>query len=291
MCSENKSEKYLRIPEWLRVKIPCNKTYNATRELVKDLDLHTVCQSAKCPNMFECFSEHTATFLIMGDTCTRNCAFCNIENGIIAPLDPSEPERVAEAAKRLNLKHVVITSVTRDDLGDGGAYHFATTVRAIRSRLPEVTVEVLIPDFQGNEDALDSVINAQADIINHNVETPPVHYDRIRPQADYRQSLELLERVKRSGGTAKSGLMVGLGETDEEVRKVIDDLASINCDIVTIGQYMRPSMKHPAVTRYVHPDTFEEYADFGRKAGIPHMYSAPLVRSSYNAALFAGTGK
>ena len=299
MCSQDTSETYLRIPPWLRIKIPCNKTYSATRELVKDLHLHTVCQSAKCPNMFECFSEHTATFLIMGDTCTRNCAFCNIENGTIAPLDPSEPARVAEAARRLSLKHVVVTSVTRDDLDDGGATHFAATIRAIENTFREnntasenpSTIEVLIPDFQGDEAALQSVIDAAPHIINHNVETPPAHYDAIRPQADYVQSLALLKRVKNTGVIAKSGLMVGLGETDEEVYGVIDDLAAINCDIVTIGQYMRPSRRHPAVNRYVHPDIFEEYAAYGKTKGIPHMFSAPLVRSSYNAALFAGSCK
>ncbi|WP_415719740.1 lipoyl synthase [Maridesulfovibrio sp.] len=288
MCAK---DNYLRIPPWLRVKIPCNKTYSATRELVKDLSLSTVCQSAKCPNMFECFSEHTATFLIMGDICTRNCAFCNIENGDIAPLDPTEPNRVAEAAKRLGLKHVVITSVTRDDLADGGATHFAACISAVREMLPETSIEVLIPDFQGNEDALRAVIEAKPDIINHNVETPPAHYEKIRPQADYSQSLELLRRVKAAGGVAKSGLMVGLGETDEEVRGVVDDLAAIDCDIVTIGQYMRPSMQHPAVLRYVPPDMFEEYTRYGKGKGVAHMYSAPLVRSSYNAALFAGLKK
>ena len=291
MSSQDTSKPYLRIPPWLRVKIPCNKTFSATQEMVKDLNLNTVCQSAKCPNMFECFSEHTATFLIMGSICTRNCAFCNIENGTIAPLDPSEPTRVAEAAKRLGLKHVVVTSVTRDDLDDGGAAHFAATIRAIRTQIPDSSIEVLIPDFQGNHAALQEVIAAKPDIINHNVETPPAHYETIRPQADYQQSLELLQRVKAAGGIAKSGLMVGLGEDDEQVRGVIDDLAAIDCDIVTVGQYMRPSLKHPAVLRYVHPDVFEEYAQYGSKKGIKHMYSAPLVRSSYNAALFANSCK
>ncbi|WP_419778604.1 lipoyl synthase [Maridesulfovibrio sp.] len=288
MCSK---ENYLRIPSWLRVKIPCNKTYSSTRELVKDLSLSTVCQSAKCPNMFECFSEHTATFLIMGDICTRNCAFCNIESGDITPLDPTEPSRVAEASKRLGLKHVVITSVTRDDLADGGANHFAACIRAVREQLPVSSIEVLIPDFQGDQKALQAVIEAAPDIINHNVETPPAHYGRIRPQADYKQSLELLKRVKAAGAIAKSGLMVGLGENDDEVRGVVDDLAAIDCNIVTIGQYMRPSMQHPAVQRYVHPDVFEEYARYGKEKGVVHMYSAPLVRSSYNAALFAGLKK
>jgi lipoic acid synthetase len=288
MCAPETTKPYLRLPPWLRVKIPCNRTYSATRDLIRDLDLHTVCQSAKCPNMFECFSGHTATFLIMGDTCTRNCAFCNIESGELAPLSPDEPVRVAEAAARLGLKHVVVTSVTRDDLPDGGASHFAATIRAVSDRLPETTVEVLIPDFQGDEAALNLVIEAGADVINHNVETPPAHYRAVRPQADYAQSLELLGRVKAAGGVAKSGLMVGLGETDGEVRGVIDDLADAGCDIVTVGQYMRPSMAHPAVERYVHPEVFEEYARYGEGRGVRHMYAAPLVRSSYNAALFAG---
>ncbi|WP_319583579.1 lipoyl synthase [uncultured Pseudodesulfovibrio sp.] len=288
MRTPETTKPYLRLPPWLRVKIPCNRTYSATRELVRDLDLHTVCQSAKCPNMFECFSEHTATFLIMGDTCTRNCAFCNIESGDLKPLSPDEPARLAEAAERLNLKHVVVTSVTRDDLEDGGASHFAATIRAIRERLPKATVEVLIPDFQGDERALNRVLEAGPDVVNHNVETPPTHYGTVRPQADYAQSLELLKRVKRAGGVAKSGLMVGLGETDDEVRGVIDDLADAGCDIVTIGQYMRPSMAHPAVERYVHPEVFDQYARYGEGRGVRHMYAAPLVRSSYNAALFAG---
>ncbi|QGY41872.1 lipoyl synthase [Pseudodesulfovibrio cashew] len=291
MRSSETSETHLRLPPWLKVRIPCNRTYTATRELVADLDLHTVCQSAKCPNMFECFSEHTATFLIMGDTCTRNCAFCNIQSGEMAPLDPSEPARVAEAARRLSLKHAVVTSVTRDDLPDGGAGHFAATIRAIRAVLPETTIEVLIPDFQGDGDALRQVIEACPDVINHNVETAPAHYPDIRPQADYAQSLELIARVKRAGCVAKSGLMVGLGETDDEVLGVIEDLSAVGCDIVTVGQYMRPSMSHPAVVRYVHPDVFREYARHGEEKGVAHMYSAPLVRSSYNAALFAGIGK
>ncbi|SIO00911.1 lipoyl synthase [Halodesulfovibrio marinisediminis] len=287
MCSQKRSEPYLRIPPWLRVKIPCNKTYSATTELVKDLNLNTVCQSAKCPNMFECFTAHTATFLIMGNTCTRNCAFCNISNDPVEKLDADEPARVAEAAKRLGLKHVVITSVTRDDLIDGGAEHFAKTIRAVRNTIPDCSIEVLIPDFQGSKASLQMVIDAQPDIINHNVETPPVHYDDIRPQADYEQSITLLKRVKEAGCRSKSGLMVGLGETDEEVRGVIDDLAAIDCDIVTIGQYMRPSRLHPEVKRYVHPDVFDEYAEYGKSKGVKHMFSAPLVRSSYNAAMFA----
>ncbi|MGX7949898.1 lipoyl synthase [Oleidesulfovibrio alaskensis] len=286
MSAQENSAPFLRIPPWLRTRIPCNRTYTATRELIGDLNLHTVCQSAKCPNMFECFSSRTATFLILGGTCTRNCAFCNIEPGDVLPPDAGEPQRVALAAARLELKHVVITSVTRDDLPDGGAAHFAATIQAVRSRLPRCTVEVLIPDFQGDAAALQTVLQACPDVLNHNVETPPAHYSRIRPQADYSQSLELLRRARAAGFTVKSGLMTGLGETDAEVLGVIDDLCATGCNIVTVGQYMRPSRSHPAVQRYVHPDMFEEYAAYGRARGIPHMFCAPLVRSSYNASMF-----
>ena len=250
------------------------------------LELNTVCRSAKCPNMFECFSSGTATFLILGNVCTRACAFCNIGGGDVLPPDPGEPARVGEATARLGLRHAVVTSVTRDDLPDGGSAHFAATIRAIRSSTAHgtpPTIEVLIPDFKGDVAALRTVIDAAPDIINHNVETPPAHYARIRPQADYGQSLELLRRVKASGGVSKSGLMVGLGETDAEVEGVLADLAAAQCDIVTIGQYMRPSRLHPPVQRYVHPDVFSEYAARGHAAGIPFVFSAPLVRSSYNA--------
>jgi lipoic acid synthetase len=253
--------------------------------MLEDLNLNTVCQSAKCPNCWDCFSRKVATFLIMGNNCTRNCAFCNIAPGRIDPLDADEPRRVSEAVKRLELKYAVITSVTRDDLPDGGAAHFAETIERIRAELPECKVEVLIPDFRGNLEALKTVIAAKPDVINHNVETPRELYSEVRPQADYKQSLELIERVKQlSDIPAKSGLMVGLGETDEQVYQVIDDLAAINCDIITIGQYMRPSKEHPAVKRYVEPSVFDEYAEYGKKLGVPHMFCAPLVRSSFNAA-------
>ena len=266
MSAPENSKPSLRIPPWLRVKLPCSHTFSDTRALVEGLDLHTVCHSAKCPNMFECFSRKTATFLILGNTCTRNCAFCNIGGGIILAPDPEEPARVGKAAT------------------DVGSAHFAATIRAIRDSGETCpTIEVLIPDFRGSREALQTVMDAEPHIINHNVETPPVHYSRIRPQADYQQSLELLRRVKEAGRVSKSGLMVGLGETDEEVHGVLADLASVGCDIVTIGQYMRPSQKHHPVERYVHPDIFESYAQKGREMGIPFVFSAPLVRSSYNA--------
>mgnify|MGYP000230586312 CR=1 FL=1 len=270
MSAPENSKPSLRIPPWLRVKLPCNHTFSDTRALVEGLDLHTVCHSAKCPNMFECFSRKTATFLILGNTCTRNCAFCNIGGGIIHAPDPEEPARVGKAAAALGLRHAVVTSVTRDDLPDGGSAHFAATIRAIRDSGETCpTIEVLIPDFRGSREALRTVMDAEPHIINHNVETPPAHYSRIRPQADYQQSLELLRRVKEAGRVSKSGLMVGLGETDEEVHGVLADLAAAGCDIVTIGQYMRPSQKHHPVERYVHPDIFESYAQKGRELGIP----------------------
>ncbi len=224
----------------------------------------------------------------MGGTCTRNCRYCNISPGKPSPLDATEPRRVAEAAQRLELRHVVVTSVTRDDLPDGGAEHFVATIRAIRTALPLATVEVLIPDFQGDEAALRAVLSERPDILNHNVETTPVLYSQVRPQADYNQSLELLTRSKSIAPEipTKSGLMLGLGEKDEDVLKVLDDLAAIKCDIVTIGQYMQPTRKHPPVKRYVVPEAFDEFAEQGRARGIRHMFSAPLVRSSYNASRF-----
>jgi len=278
----------LRIPPWLRIKLPSNENFSNTSELIGDLNLNTVCQSAKCPNKWECFSKNVATFLIMGAICTRNCAFCNITSGDMERLDPTEPGRVAEAARRLELKHVVITSVTRDDLPDGGSAHFAATIRAVREAMPECTVEVLIPDFKGDEPALEAVLDARPNVLNHNLETVPVLYDAIRPQADYRQSLAVLENAKNMAPAipTKSGIMVGLGETDEQIMTVLDDLAAIDCDIVTIGQYMQPSRQHPMVKRYVEPEVFEMYAEEGKKRGIRHMFSAPLVRSSYNAADF-----
>lgn len=287
MSSQKNSKKPLRIPKWLRVQLPGDPAFAGTRGLLDDLQLNTVCQGAKCPNIYECFSKHVATFLIMGCTCTRGCAFCNIGLGQVEPLDPGEPARVGEAARRLDLKHVVITSVTRDDLPDGGAAHFAATVRTVREAVPACSIEVLIPDFQGDEAALQTVIESAPQIINHNVETVPDLYEAIRPQADFEQSIELLERVKAAGFTSKSGLMVGLGETDDQVRSLLDRLCYARVDIVTIGQYMRPSMQHPEVERYVHPDVFAEYAEYGRGIGIPHVFSEPKVRSSYNAAEFA----
>ncbi|MBU1041141.1 MAG: lipoyl synthase [Proteobacteria bacterium] len=289
MSSPENSAPALRIPPWLRVKLPSNRTFASTRGLLDDLALNTVCQSARCPNTWECFSQSVATFLILGRECTRNCAFCNINPGAPEPVDDDEPRRVAEGAARLGLKHVVVTSVTRDDLPDGGAGHFAATIRQLRERLPECTVEVLIPDFKGDAAALETVLAARPDVLNHNVETAPRLYPAIRPQADYVQSLELLRRVAadQRGTPAKSGLMVGLGETDEEIRQTIRDLANVGCTMITVGQYMRPSRLHPAVARYMPPEEFDALADYGRSLGVPKMFCAPLVRSSYHAAELA----
>lgn len=280
---EQGEKRPLRLPPWLRRPLPTSRTFSDTRGLLGDLRLATVCQGAKCPNMHECFSCGTATFLILGSTCTRNCAFCNIAPGRPGPPDRAEPERVAQAAARLGLAHVVVTSVTRDDLDDGGAAHFAAVIAAVRHALPESTVEVLIPDFQGDAKALAQVMEAAPDVINHNVETHPSLYSRIRPQADYRQSLTLLARVRAGGVPAKSGFMVGLGEDDDAVRELLRDLREAGCSMVTIGQYMRPSFAHVPVERYVPPEQFAAYADWGRAMGIPHVFSAPLVRSSYQA--------
>ncbi len=286
MPCEKPSPRSSRLPEWLRITLPQDRTFARTRDLVADLGLNTVCQGARCPNICECFARSTATFLILGRSCTRGCAFCNIGLGRPEPLDPGEPGRVAEAARRLGLKHAVVTSVTRDDLPDGGAAHFAATIRALREVVPGATVEVLIPDFQGDAAALRLVLDAKPDVLNHNVETVPGLYPRIRPQADYVQSLVLLERAARAGLPAKSGLMVGFGESMEEVHQVIRDLHYRGVTMVTIGQYLRPSKAHPEPERYVHPDEFAALADYGRSLGVPHMFCAPLVRSSYHAGEF-----
>lgn len=278
-----RKEPPLRLPPWLRRPLPTTRGFARTRSVVDGLKLATVCKGARCPNMHECFSSGTATFMILGERCTRNCAFCNIAPGLPGPPDPGEAERVAEAAAELKLRHVVITSVTRDDLADGGAGHFAAVMEAVRRRLPDSGIETLIPDFQGSEPALDTIVRARPNIINHNVETHSALYGRIRPQADYGRSLELLSRARAKGVTVKSGFMVGLGEDDDQVRELLRDLKNAGCDMVTIGQYMRPSMAHPPVHRYVHPDMFAEYARWGKEEGLAHVFSAPLVRSSYQA--------
>ena len=283
----NKQKPVSRIPRWCKVPLPKGGGFSATRKLLDEHGLDTVCRAARCPNAWDCYSRKVATFLIMGPHCTRNCAFCNVGSAKPVPLDPDEPARIATAVDKLGLKHAVVTSVTRDDLPDGGAAHFTEVLRAIRAEHPAVTTEVLIPDFGGDEAALGTVLAARPNVLNHNVETAPGLYPAVRPQADYRRSLELLLRAKALAPDVrtKSGLMAGLGETDHDVLQVIQDLAEHRVDVVTIGQYMRPSQDHPEVRRYVEPDMFESYAAFGRQLGLT-MHSGPLVRSSYQAEEF-----
>lgn len=285
--SQHRERPKLRIPEWLRTPLPQGNHFPSTKGLLDDLHLNTVCQGAKCPNRWECYSKNVATFLIMGRNCTRNCRFCNISPGPLAPLEEDEPLRISEAVRRLSLQHVVITSVTRDDLDDGGASHFAACIARVRNDHPSCSIEVLIPDFEGNSGALQKVIDAGPDIINHNVETVPELYSAIRPQANYVQSLELLRRVKEVAPAmpTKSGLMVGLGETYSGIQQVIADMHAVGCTIITIGQYMRPTMEHPEVEYYMPPEEFDSLAVYGKSIGVPHMFCAPLVRSSYNAAV------
>jgi len=272
-------------PDWIRVPAPTGENYRELKGLVESQRLHTVCQSARCPNIGECWQSRTATFLILGNTCTRRCAFCAVEGGKPAKYDPDEPRRVGEAVATLQLKYAVVTSVTRDDLEDGGAFIFAETIRTIRATTPGCRVEVLIPDFQGNADALKLVVAAKPDVLNHNIETVERLYSLVRPRANYRRSLELLARAKQldPGITTKSGIMLGLGETDEEILAALRDLRAAGCVIVTIGQYLRPSAGHLPIRKYYTPDEFTRFADAGKAMGFRHVESAPLARSSYHA--------
>ncbi len=274
----------LRRPEWLKAKIPGGETYARLKKIIDTHRLHTVCEEARCPNMGECWNAGTATFMILGDICTRSCGFCAVKTGRPSgELDWDEPRRVAEAVKLLGLRHAVITSVNRDERKDGGAPIFAETIREIRRQVPGCTVEVLIPDFKGSEDALTIVLDAQPDVLNHNLETVPRLYPIVRPQAKYHQSLEVLERSKKRGFLTKTGLMVGIGERPEEVLEVMKDIRAVNCDILTIGQYLQPTKDHLPIDRYVHPDEFRMYKDVGMHMGFKHVESGPLVRSSYHA--------
>ncbi len=274
-----------RKPDWLRVRLPSGPEYQRVKQLMRGHRLHTVCEEAMCPNLGECWSRGTSTFLLMGDTCTRSCGFCHIKTGRPAALDEDEPVRVAESALALNLNHCVLTSVNRDELPNGGAHIFANTVREIRKRLPNCTIEVLIPDFKGDRAALKEVMDARPEILNHNTETVPRLYRTVRPQANYRQSLNLLSSAKEldPGALTKSGIMVGLGETKEEILEVMRNLREHEVDILTIGQYLRPSPLHLPVYRYVHPDEFQEFHDAGMEMGYRWVESGPLVRSSYHA--------
>jgi len=270
-------------PAWLRIKAPGGQNYEELKGLVRHHHLHTVCQSARCPNIGECWEQRTATFMLLGNVCTRSCGFCAVLTGRPTTVDLMEPYNVAQAVGRLGLKYAVITSVNRDDLKDGGAFIFAKTIRQVRLFNPDCQVEVLIPDFKGNWDALQLVLNERPDVLNHNMETVSRLYRRVRPQAKYDRSLELLRRSKESGLITKSGLMVGVGETENELIETMRDLVSVGCDILTIGQYLRPSLNHLPVERYYHPDEFKELKQIGEALGFKHVESGPLVRSSYHA--------
>ena len=272
-------------PSWLRVRVRSDSRYEEMQSLLRGLHLHTVCEEAGCPNIAECFGQRTATFMILGNTCTRNCRFCAVNHGLPLPLDEGEPERVAEAVVRLRLKYAVVTSVTRDDVLDGGAHVFAETIRAIRCRVPDCRVEVLIPDFQGSRDALQVVMDAQPDVLNHNLETIPRLYPQVRPQANYQRSLDVLRRAREMTPSVltKSGLMLGLGEEREDVLAVMADLRRVGCDLLTLGQYLRPSSDHLPIRRYWKPGEFQELAEEGERMGFLHVEAGPLVRSSYHA--------
>lgn len=288
------SERTKRLPVWLRRPLARPGSYAAVEGLLDELDLHTVCQSAKCPNRGECFSSGTATFLIMGDACTRGCRFCAVEERCPSPLDPDEPRRVAEAAQRMSLRHVVITTVTRDDLEDGGAAHFVATIAAVRAALPEAAVEVLTSDFAGDEAAVDVVAAARPDVFNHNLETVPRLYPQVRPQAVYERSLRVLARVSETQRDlpTKSGLMLGLGEEFGEVVEVLADLREHGVSMLTLGQYLRPSPHHLPVAEFVEPDVFARLAKEAYRLGFTAVASAPFVRSSYHAAdLIEGPGQ
>ncbi len=275
----------VRKPPWLTRKLPTAAEYEQVRSMICEGDLHTVCQEAMCPNQFECFSKRTATFLIMGSRCTRNCRFCNVAHGPDSPPDEDEPKRVAKVAARMNLLYVVVTSVTRDDLPDGGARLFAETIREIRKEIPESRIEVLIPDFQGEEEALKAVLNARPDVLNHNIETVRRLYPAVRPGAVYERSLELLSRVREHAPDipAKSGIMLGLGERDDEIRRTLIDLFEHGCRFLTLGQYLQPSKDHLPVERFVTPEEFEKWREEALKIGFRQVASGPFVRSSYHA--------
>lgn len=278
-------------PEWLKVRIRANEGFDRVNDMMKDLSLHTVCQEARCPNIFECWSEGTATFMILGDICTRHCGFCAVGKGRPVALDSDEPRHVGEAVRRLGVRHAVVTSVNRDELPDGGARHFAETIRWIRRLNPGVRIEVLIPDFCGSEEALNIVLDARPDVLNHNTETVPRLYKRVRPDAKYEQSLELLQRASRLKARypllTKSGLMTGLGEDVDELLETFRDLASTGCDILTVGQYLAPSPKHIPIEKYYSPDEFAHLKSKALEMGFRYVEAGPLVRSSYHAGRHA----
>ena len=277
------NDKRVRKPEWLKISIGANERYTETKRIVESHCLHTICSSGRCPNMGECWGKGPATFMIAGDICTRSCKFCNTQTGRPLPLDPDEPTHVAESIALMKLSHAVITSVDRDDLPDLGAAHWAQTIREIKRLNPETTTEVLIPDFQGRKELVDQVIKACPEIISHNMETVKRISPQVRSAANYHTSLEVIRQIAESGITAKSGIMVGLGETPAEVEELMDDLISVGCKILTIGQYLQPTHKHFPVAAYITPEQFAVYKETGLKKGFEQMESAPLVRSSYHA--------
>ena len=274
-----------RLPEWFKVRMPGGPNYLRLQDMLRTEQLHTVCEEAHCPNIGECWERGTATFMILGDICTRACAYCAVTTGTPVGLDLEEPIRLANTVERMGLRYAVITSVNRDDLPDGGAFIFAQCVRQIRKRLPECRVELLIPDFEGNWDALGTVMDSKPDTLNHNIETVRRVFNRVRPRGDYDQSLELLERTRELENSAvtKSGMMVGLGETWDEIVETMQDLRSVDCNLLTIGQYLRPSAKHTPLVKWYTPSEFEELRVIGEELGFDHVASGPLVRSSYHA--------
>ena len=272
-----------RRPDWLKVRLPSGDNYNEVLQLMRKSSLNTVCEEAKCPNLSECWNSRTATFMILGDTCTRSCGFCNVKIGIPNELDLDEPRRVVESAVKLNLKHVVITSVDRDDLKDGGAIIFSEAIKLLNEKLPFTTIEILIPDFKGDENSFNLIMEHPPTVLNHNLETVERLYHAVRPQANYKRSLNLIKWFKRKGLRTKSGIMVGIGETKEEVIGIMHDLREHGCDIMTIGQYLQPTKDHLPVDRFVTPDEFSYYNEIGLNLGFLAVESSPLVRSSYHA--------
>jgi lipoic acid synthetase len=281
--AESKHQPLGKRPDWLKVKLPSGDNYNDVRNLMRRQKLHTVCEEARCPNMAECWNNRSATFMILGDTCTRSCGFCNVKVGMPNQLDLDEPRRVADSVRELNLRHVVITSVNRDELKDGGASIFAETIRLIREEMPETTIEILIPDFRGVEEAFYIIMKNPPDILNHNLETVPRLYPVVRPQAKYDRSLKLIRWFKDRYLKTKSGIMVGIGEKPDEVLNLMNDLVDHGCDILTIGQYLQPTKNHLPVDRFVTPEEFNMYKEGGLKIGFKIVESSPLVRSSYHA--------
>jgi lipoyl synthase len=278
-----------RLPEWLRIRLPTTESFARTRSLLDELKLHTVCESARCPNHFECWSKGTATFMIAGDRCTRACGFCAVTTAKPFALEADEPQRVAEATHRMRLRHVVITAVARDDLRDGGAEHFRCTIDAVRALNPRIVIEVLVPDFNDSDSAINEVLSAGPHIFNHNLETVRRLTPTVRSRATYDRSLSVLQKAKVKGGEAihtKSGIMLGLGETEEELYVALQDLRRVGCDILTLGQYLQPTLKHLPVKEFVTPEKFQEYGERAREMGFVHVASGPMVRSSYHADEF-----